>query len=233
MSYFYQKKYFPIVLVDPNRLLGDGLTVILNDLENEFTVIDQQNSLDSLSANFDNTQSCIVLAELFSGDSQGISELQKFTALHPETNVIVYSVSAKKEHVLDAMKNGAAGYLLKGAEIKTVIEALRLVSQGSFFVDPWISKYLIEEMRVLQDQILSNELFTIQLVAPPSKLLTKREVEVVHLLVQGQSNKLISEFLQLSEKTVKNHISNILSKLELVDRTQIVLKAIKNGWVAL
>ena len=233
MLYLSTKKKIFIALVDSNRLLTEGLKLILNDLENEFTIIDQQNSLDILSENFKNHEPHIVLTELFSGDSYGVSELKKFITEHPETKVIVYSVSAEKEHVLEALKNGAVGYLLKSAEVDAVIEALRIVFKGDFYVDPLVVNFLVEEIHFLNDQIFSNDLFTIQLADPPLKIITSREMEIVHLLVQGHNNKSISEVLQLSEKTVKNHISNILSKLKLVDRTQVVLKAIKNGWVEL
>lgn len=223
---------FSVLLADSNRLLGEGLKLILNELDNEFLIIDQQSDLNSLRPTFKKHSPSIILAELFSGSSRGITELQDFILEFPEAKVLVYSVSAEKEHVLESFKHGAVGYLLKGTEMKTVVDALRAVSQGHYYIDPWIATFLIEEVQWLNKIIQSNDLFSIQITAPPD-LLSKREVQVMRLLTQGQSNGMISETLQISEQTVKNRISSILSKLELMDRTQIVLKAIKNGWVTL
>lgn len=222
-----------VVLADSNRLLGDGLKLILNDLDNELLIIDQQSCLMSFMTTFKYSSANIILAELFNGDSSGIAELQVFLLEHPEAKVIVYSVSKEREHVLETFKYGAVGYLSKGAEIETVIEALRTVAQGHYYIDPWLAHFLIREVQQLHGRINGNEYFSIQIADPSPDLLTKREMEIVRLLARCQSNRSIGEFLQISEKTVKNHISKILFKLELVDRTQIVLKAIKSGWVAL
>ncbi|MDQ0427546.1 two-component system response regulator DegU [Planomicrobium stackebrandtii] len=224
---------FPVVLADTNRLLGEGLKLILNDLGNEFSIIDQQSGLFNLRASLEDYSSKIILAELFSGDSLGITELQNFISEYPKAKVVVYSVSKEKEHVLETLKYGAVGYLSKGAEISTVIEALRTVSRGYYYIDPWLAQFLVKEIQQLHGKINDKEHFSIQIADPCPELLTKREMEIIRLLTEGQSNKSIGEVLHISEKTVKNHVSKMLAKLKLVDRTQIVLKAIKSGWVAL
>lgn len=233
MQYPYTEGNFSVLLADSNRLLGEGLTLILNDLDHKFSIIDQQNSLINLHSAFENSSPKIILAELFSGESQGITELQDFLSQHLDAKIIVYSFSNDKEHVLDSFKHGAIGYLSKGADIDTVTNALHTVAQGNYFIDPSLAKVLIREVQQLHEKTNGNEHFSIQIAEPGPDLLTKRELEIVRLLTQGKNNRSIGELLQISEKTVKNHISKILSKLDLVDRTQIVLKAIKSGWVAL
>lgn len=214
-------------------MLGEGLKVILSDLEKEFSYVDQQRDLLSLAATFENYKPHIVLVELFSNDSCRIDELQKFTTEYPETKVMVYSVSAEKDHVLEAFKNGAVAYLLKRAEIDAVINALRIVSKGYNYIDPQVAPFLIKEVRRLNEAINSNKLFSIQLSDPSPDLLTKKEMNIVRLLTQGKSNRAIGEVLDIKEKNVKNYVSSILLKLNATDRTQIVLQAIKNGWVEL
>lgn len=233
MSCLSTKGTFSIALADSNQILGEGLKVILTGLSNEFSFIDQQCDLRSLAKNFDNYEPQIVLAELFSGDSYEISDLKNFTTAHPDQKVLVYSVSAEKDHVLEALKNGAVGYLLKRTEIDAVINALRAVSQGHYYVDPQVAPFLIHEVRRLNDTFNSNELFSVQFSDPSPELLTKKEMDIVRLLTRGRSNRAIGEALDIKEKNVKNYISSILAKLEATDRTQIVLKAIKNGWVEL
>lgn len=233
MSCLSTKGTFSIALADSNQMLGEGLKAILTDLSNEFLFVDQQRDLGTLKSNFKNYEPQIVLAELFSDDTYEVSDLKKFTTEHPEIKVLIYSVSAEKEHVLEALKNGAIGYLLKRTEIDEVLYALRTISQDHYYIDPQIAPFLIHEVRRLNDTFNSSELFSVQLSDPSPELLTKKEMDIVRLLTRGRSNRAIGEALNIKEKNVKNYVSSILSKLGATDRTQIVLKAIKNGWVEL
>lgn len=233
LNYWSTKKTVTIALVDSNQMLGEALKVILTDLKNEFSFLEQQRNLGNLAAMAADLQPQIVLVELFSVDANETLILKKFTTEHPNIKVVVYSASAEKEHVLEALKNGAVGYLLKRANVEAVIRALRVVAQGQYYLDPQVTPLLIGEVRRLHNLINSSELFSVYRSDPSPGLLNSREMEIVRLVTQGRSNRLIGEALEIKEKSVKNYVSRILSKLDLADRTQIALKAIKSGWVEL
>lgn len=233
MSYQDTSNGTSIILADSNRLLGEGLKLILNEVENNFSVLYQQDSLKDLKKILDQNQSVIVLAELFDGDTKRSHELKEFLSEFSGAEVIVYSVSTEKEDVLEAFRSGAVGYLSKRADITVVVEALTAVSKGYYYIDPCITHFLLQEFHLLSQNSHDTELFSVQMSSSIPLSLTKKEMEVTRLVSQGKSNKLIGKSLGISEKTVKNHISHILTRLELNDRTQLAVRAIKNGWVLL
>ena len=135
----------------------------------------------------------------------------------------VLTVSAEDTHLFDAVRAGAQGYLLKSASPTHLVDAIRAVSQGGVVVSPELAAALVSEFRELDAQVSPEE------KAYPVGL-TDREMEVLSLLAEGLANKDIAERLFLSERTVKNHISNVLSKLHLENRVQAALYAQREGY---
>src|SRR5699024_2006538 len=121
------------------------------------------------------------------------------------------------------------GYLLKEMDSNALVEAIRVVSEGGSYLHPKVTHNLVKEYRKLAEENENKENFVF--FSKPLHLLTRRECEVLQLLAEGKSNRDVAESLEISEKTVKNHVSNILQKLNVKDRTQAVVRAIKNGWV--
>src|SRR5690606_30520929 len=136
--------------------------------------------------------------------------------------------------VHQVIASGASGYLLKEMDAESLIEAIQVVAGGEAYIHPKVTGKLINEYRRLST-LQENDLAHVEL-SDEAELgrfasLTPREKEVLQLMAEGKSNKGIGDFLYISEKTVKNHVSSILQKLVVNDRTQAVVISIKNGWV--
>lgn len=120
---------------------------------------------------------------------------------------------------------------MKEIDTDSLLEAIKVVYDGGSYLHPKVTHNLVQEYRKLvEDRENKSGLERIE-YRKPLHLLTRRECQVLQLLSEGQSNRKIAETLVISEKTVKNHVSNILQKMKVNDRTQAVVKAIKNGWV--
>lgn len=130
-----------------------------------------------------------------------------------------------------ALKTGASGYLLKEMDVDALIEAVKVVAEGGSYIHPKVTHNLVREFRRLAENAAKKNSGYKANIRRPYHLLTRRECEVLQLLAEGKSNRKIGEALYISEKTVKNHVSNILQKMNCNDRTQAVVEAIKRGWV--
>ena len=147
----------------------------------------------------------------------GIAATRAIRAASPATKVIVLTSFVDDEKIFPSIKAGAAGYLLKDARAQELVEAIRRVHAGEALLHPKVAARLMEE--VARD------------ARGAADELTERELEVLRLLARGLSNKLIAAELVVSEKTVKTHVSNILAKLHLADRTQAAVYAVRTRLV--
>ncbi len=163
----------------------------------------------------------VVLMDLVMPKLDGIAAIREMRALSPSTKVIVLTSFADDEKVIAAVKAGAAGYLLKDIQPQELGDAIRTVYRGEALLHPTVAAKLMREVAESGRQ----------LAAPDS--LTNREMEVLRLLARGMSNKEIALELEVAEKTVKTHVSNILQKLHLADRTQAALYAVRERLVDL
>jgi two-component system response regulator DegU len=162
----------------------------------------------------------------------GVEATKMLVSRYPETKVIILSIHDDENYVQHALKTGAQGYLLKEMDADALIDAVRVVAEGGSYLHPKVTHNLVKEYRRLaaEEGADRDSVHTIE-IRRPLHLLTRRECEVLQLLADGKSNRAIGETLYISEKTVKNHVSNILQKMNVNDRTQAVVLAIKNGWV--
>ncbi|CKF28171.1 two-component response regulator [Streptococcus pneumoniae] len=142
---------------------------------------------------------------------------------YPNVKVIVLTSFSDQAHVLPALRAGASGYILKDVEPDQLVEAIRSAYKGNIQLHPDIANALLSQTLPVEEK---EEEPSIQV-----DVLTARENEVLQLLAKGMSNKEIASVLVITEKTVKAHVSSILSKLNLSDRTQAALYAVKNGVV--
>ena len=156
----------------------------------------------------------VVLMDLVMPGLDGVEATRAIRAVRPAATVIVLTSFDDDEKVFPAIKAGAAGYLLKDVRPNELAEAVRKASRGEALLAPSVAARLMQEV--------SGE-------RQPSAGLTERELEVLRLIARGMSNKLIARELVVSEKTVKTHVSNILAKLHLTDRTQAALYAVREG----
>lgn len=162
----------------------------------------------------------VILMDLVMPRKDGIEAIKEITAENPDARILVLTSFAEDEMVFPAIKAGASGYLLKDSSSDELFQAIQAVSQGKSFLDPAIAQKVINELNSPQEDL-----------SPTEEPLTGREVEVLQLVAQGRSNQEIADALQISRNTVGNHISNILGKLQLANRTQAALYAIREGLV--
>jgi NarL family two-component system response regulator LiaR len=148
----------------------------------------------------------------------GVGAIRRIRAVSPATRVVVLTSFVEDEQVFAAVKAGAAGYLLKDVQPQELVEAIRTVHRGEALLHPAVAAKLMQEVARGERQ-------------PAAANLTERELEVLRLVAGGLSNRAIAGELVVSEKTVKTHVSNILAKLHLADRTQAAVYAIREGLV--
>lgn len=220
-----------IVIIDDHQLFREGMKRIL-EFESSFDVLaegdDGKQALDLVETyNPD-----VVVMDINMPSVNGVEATKLLVEKYPETKVLILSIHDDESYVTHALKTGARGYLLKEMDADALIEAVKVVAAGGSYLHPKVTHNLVNEYRRLatEESGGGNGLKDIE-YRKPLHLLTRRECEVLQLLADGRSNKAIGEDLFISEKTVKNHVSNILTKMNVNDRTQAVVTAIKNGWV--
>jgi DNA-binding NarL/FixJ family response regulator len=163
----------------------------------------------------------VVLMDLNMPGMSGVEATQRLTASAPHVRVLVLTVFADDRHVMDAVIAGACGYLLKDAPIDQIVQGIYAAARGESLISPRIASHLMRRLREPEEMETGS----------PSGDLTPRELEVVELLARGMDNPEIAQALHLSQHTVKNHVSNILVKLQVANRIQAAVRAVRTGLV--
>lgn len=219
-----------IVLIDDHKLFREGVKRIL-EFEPMFNVVAEGGDGNIASELVREHNPDVVLMDINMPEVNGVEATADLIKEFPDINVIILSIHDDESYVTHALKTGAKGYLLKEMDADSLIEAIKVVSEGGSYLHPRVTHNLVQEYRRLAEESASDIRSGGIEFQKPLHLLTKRECQVLQLLAEGNSNRSISELLFISEKTVKNHVSNILQKMKVNDRTQAVVAAIKNGWV--
>lgn len=221
-----------IIIVDDHPLLRDGIRRVLEG-ESDFQIIgeavDGQQALD-LSMQL--LPHC-VLMDVNLPQMNGLQVTRRLKSAHPEIAVIVLTAYHDDMQVLHAIQAGASAYFPKDVTASTLIEAIRQVTLGKYVIDdhvlerPEVAKWLLKEF---QDSSPQNA----DMVADDMLLpLSTREMQILELITRGFANKEIARELKISRQTVKNHMTNILHKLAVNDRTQAAVYALRRGWIRL
>jgi DNA-binding NarL/FixJ family response regulator len=163
----------------------------------------------------------VVLMDLTLPGMSGTQATQRLTAMAPLARVVALTVSQDERHVMDALLAGACGYLLKDSPIDQIVEGIRAAARGESLISPQIASHLVRRLR--EPQHIDPGL-------TPGDL-TARELEVLELLTRGLDNSEIGRALFLSQHTVKNHVSSILMKLQVQNRIQAAVRAVRGGLV--
>lgn len=158
----------------------------------------------------------VVLMDLQLGASSGVDATRDITAALPDTRVLVLSASGEQTDVLDAVKNGASGYLVKSASLDELVDAVRRTAAGHSVFGAGLAGLVLGEYRRMESE-------------PDRPRLTDRETEVLRLVARGLTAKQIAARLVLSHRTVENHVQNTLRKLQLHNRAELVRYAIEHG----
>ncbi|MCF6138764.1 response regulator transcription factor [Alkalihalobacillus berkeleyi] len=223
-----------IVLIDDHKLFREGVKRIL-DMEEGFEVVAEGDDGQDAVELIENYDPDVVLMDINMPNINGVEATRRLIEKYPDIKVIILSIHDDEAYVTHAVQTGASGYLLKEMDANALIDAVKVVADGGAYLHPKVTVNLISEFRRIKTQGPSNgggEVgFKEVEYRKPLHILTRRECEVLQMLADGKSNRSIGEALYISEKTVKNHVSNILQKMNVNDRTQAVVEAIKNGWV--
>lgn len=218
-----------IIIVDDHQLFREGVKRIL-DFENSFEVVAEGDDGIETIRLYEEYSPDVVLMDINMPQMNGVEATEGLIEKYPEAKVIMLSIHDDESYVSHALKSGALGYMLKEMDADEIVSAIKTVANGGSYLHPKVTRNLVAEYRRLSERENKGNFHQTE-IRRPFHLLTKRECEVLQLLTDGQSNRAIGESLFISEKTVKNHVSSILQKMSVNDRTQAVVTAIKNGWV--
>lgn len=207
-----------IVICDDQAIVRDGLAMLLK-LDRELEVVGTaQDGLEAVEL-VEKEGPDLVLMDLKMPGMNGIEATRRIRAQFPNTKILVLTTYDDDEWIFDAVRAGASGYLLKDTPHAEVVAAVKGTVAGGAYTDPVVTKKLLQT--VATQQPLASTTITDELTA--------REIDVLRALARGLNNAAIAESLHLSEGTVRNHISAILAKLNVTDRTQAAVIAVKHG----
>jgi DNA-binding NarL/FixJ family response regulator len=217
-----------ILLVDDHALFRVGMRQIL-ELEGDFEIVaeaeDSRGAFDAAQAHTPD----IVLLDLSIPPPGGIETTQRIKREVPAAGIVALAVAEDEDQLFDAIKAGAAAFILKDISPEDLVTIIRRVNAGEYLINdkvfarPSVASRVLKEFRELA--VYGQE------AAPIFAPLSPREVEILDNIAKGMTNKQVAYALSISEQTVKNHMSSILRKLSVNDRTQAVVYAMKQGWI--
>lgn len=213
-----------VVIVEDYKLTRFGLKATLNEFENITVTGEAENAEEGLKL-IEKLKPNVVLMDLGLPGMNGIEATQKVKEISPDSKVIILTSHEREEEVIAAMGSGANGYCLKDVDPQSLVNVIISVGQGAAWLDPNVSKYILNLMPKPESTKLSNSYE----ISDARAQLTERELEVLKLLVKGKSNTEIAKDLIVSVHTAKAHVCSILQKLCVDDRVQAAVKAIKEN----
>lgn len=212
-----------VLIVDDHTLFRKGVRTML-EAEEDMTVVGEaatgREALEQARALMPD----VILMDIAMPDLNGVEATRSLHCEMPHVGIIFCTMFEDDEYVFAGLKAGGRGYILKESDPETMLRAIRAVAHGESLLSPTVAQKVLRQFAALPGEAPAGR-------APLCDDLTEREREVLSLVGQGYSNKEIARQLSISEKTVKNHIANIFSKLHINDRTQAVLYAIRRGLV--
>ncbi|MFA7407898.1 MAG: response regulator transcription factor [Anaerolineaceae bacterium] len=209
-----------VLICDDQEIVCEGLKHIL-EADSEIKVVGvAHNGLEALDVAAE-TQPDLVLMDLKMPAMNGIQATRKLRELYPKMHILILTTYTDDEWLFNAIRSGASGYLLKDRPRKELIDAIKGTAAGDAYIDPSVARKVLENVN--QPPEMRKAKIKISL--------SPRESEILHLLSMGLSNSDIAQQLFLSEGTVRNYMSDLFSKLDVSDRTQAVIVALRSGLV--
>ncbi len=231
-----------ILIADDQEIIRQGLTIIL-DHQDDMLVAGQAQNGEQAVALARTLKPDVILMDIKMPRMNGIQATRIIAGELPNTQIIILTTYDSDDWVFDGVRAGAQAYLLKDASPDELTSAIRGVHKGDSQLDPAIARKVMDEFRRMSSPPSSTSTSTSPLHGSdsaqgankglPIEALTDREIDVLNLIAQGLSNKDIASSLYLSEGTVKNYVSTIMAKFHANDRTQVVVRALKEGIVKL
>ena len=210
-----------LVIADDQQLFREAIKTLLS-VQTEFIVVAEAANGDEAIQYVEQYHPEIVLMDLRMPIMDGVQATRYITAHYPETHVVILTTFDDDNDLFDGLKAGAVGYLLKDITSDQLFEGIRSAAKGEFFLLPSETAKIVAEFSRLSNTTEDTNSIQVENI-------TKREIEILKLVSTGASNKDIADILVITEGTVKNHISNILGKLDVKDRLQAAAKARQKG----
>lgn len=210
-----------VLLADDHSMIREGLKQLL-ELDGDIRVVGEAGNGEVCLRLIDSLQPDVVLLDINMPELNGLEVLERLRNKGSKQKVLILTIHNEVEYLMRAIEIGVSGYLLKDSESSVLKKAIFAVYNGENYIDATMTPLLKEQryLKELQREARSKE-----------KLLSTREIEVLCALAEGLYNKEIASKLQISEKTVKNHVSNIFKKIGVSDRTQAAVYAIRHKFV--
>jgi NarL family two-component system response regulator LiaR len=203
-----------IVLVDDHRVVARSLKAYLESFQ-DLKVVGIATSGEELLKQIQEWKPQVVLQDLLMpGGMDGVETIRRISECAPSVKVVALTASTDEARMMGALRAGAAGYVRKDAEPEVLLAAVRAVARGKTYIDPSVSRQLLR-------------------TTVPHEDLTPREIEVLRQLALGRSNKEIADALSIGDETVKTHVGNVFAKLQVENRAQAIVQALKRGLVSL
>ena len=211
-----------VILADDHAVVRKGIREFLED-EHDIDVVgeaaDGQTALELVSEH----QPDVAVVDVQMPGMTGIEVTRQIKARHPKVRVLILTAYDDDPYIFALLQAGASGYILKTAGSVELIHAVRAVYRGESALDPAVAQKVVQ-------QLTSGRPLGAQAAV---ESLTEREIEVLHLVAKGLTNKAIGQALNISDRTVQGHLANIYGKLEVNSRTEAVTVALKQGWIAI
>lgn len=224
-----------VLLVDDHTILRQGLRALLAEQTDVVVVGDASDGVEAVARAAELLPDVVVM-DMVMPRMNGLEATALIRERHPEVKILILSMYDDDEYVQRVIQAGASGYVLKGVAADDLVRAIHEVHRGSSFLQPTIAAKLIEAYvrRVRNDEARSDPL-ALRSESPPggAEPLTHRELEVLKLIAEGNTNQSVADVLELSRKTVESHRSNIMRKLGAHDVTELVRYAIRTGLIPL
>ncbi len=209
-----------ILLVDDHAMLRDGVRMVLEAHPGFEVVGTADNGVDAVAL-ANSLQPDIAVLDVAMPGLNGLEATREIRARCPDTEIVILSMHEGEDYLREALRAGAAGYVLKRAAAKELVGAIQAVQRGESYLDPALTRTLI-----------SDYVRKVDRADLPADALTERELEVLTLVAEGLTNRQIAAQLNISIKTVQSHRANLMDKLDLHDRTELVRYAIRRGLIA-
>ena len=211
-----------LMLADDHRMLREGLRRSLS--EDGFDVVGEASDGEEAVRLAGDLRPDVVLMDVTMPDVDGVEATRHIRRLYPDIQVVMLTMHADQSVISEALRAGAAGYLVKDCSIEEIAAAIRMAANDEADLSPSLAGAMLSEVRRMtpEPSIEDNE-----------KVVTRREIDVLQLIADGCSTPEVAERLFISQKTVKNHLASIYQKLDARDRTQAVLQAVRMGIVSL
>lgn len=208
-----------VIIVDDHAVVRQGLIAFLQTQDDIEVIGEAENGVQLLEL-LPHSVPDVLLMDLIMPDMDGVEATRRVKIISPHTQVIIFTSYYKDEHIFPAVRAGALSYILKDSKPEDLVDTIRKASRGETVLHPRVAARLVQEVQGARRETLN-----------PFSELSDREMEILRLIASGISNREIADTLFISEKTVKSHVSNILSKLHLADRTQAAVYAWNQGIV--